>query len=341
MKKLSDLRGISGFEYRIADAIAKLFSPYADEIYFDSLGSVVAVKRSGKENPKKIMIEAHCDEIGLMVQDIDERGFISFVNIGGVDPRILPAAEVVVHGRVDLPGVIGAKPPHLMQAGEENKAAKLQDMAVDVGMDAKAVREFVSVGDMITLSQSQGRLANGRFSGKTLDDRAGVAVLLSVLKNLKTDPGADVYAVIAVQEEVGCRGAKVAAYDILPDVAIAVDVCHGITPDNSDNAFEIGSGTVISVGPNIHPNVGKRLIELAKKHDIAYSVDVDGGNTGTDAWTIQVANTGVATGLLSIPLRYMHTAVETLDIHDVQATADLIEKFIEELDTDLEGWLCY
>lgn len=340
VKKLSDLRGISGFEYRLTDEIARLFAPYADEIFFDSLGSVIAVKRSKAENPKKIMIEAHCDEIGLMVQDIDDRGFISFVNIGGVDPRVLPAAEVIVHGRTDLPGVIGAKPPHLMQAGEQDKAAKLKDMAVDVGMCEAEVRKFISVGDSITLAQSVGRMAGGRFSGKTLDDRAGVAALLAAMRSLEKDPGVDVYAVIAVQEEVGCRGAKTAAYDILPDAAIAVDVCHGITPDNAENAFEIGSGTVISVGPNLHPKISERLTELARQYEIPYSVDVDGGNTGTDAWAIQVARTGIATGLLSIPLRYMHTAVETMDIQDMQATADLIGKFIAEFDTNLEGWLC-
>lgn len=341
IQKLSDLRGISGFEYRISQEIAEMFRPYADEVFVDTLGSVIAVRRSKAENPQKIMIEAHCDEIGLMVQDIDERGFISFVNIGGVDPRILPAAEVVVHGRTDLPGVIGAKPPHLMQVADGKKAAKLKDMAIDTGLPAETVREFVRVGDSITLAQSVGKLAGIRFSGKTMDDRAGVAALLSVFQNLRTDPGADVYALVAVQEEVGLRGAKTAAYNILPDVAIAVDVCHGITPDNSENAFEIGSGTVISVGPNIHPKISNRLTELAETHKIPYSVDVDGGDTGTDAWAIQVARTGIATGLLSIPLRYMHTAVETLDIKDVQATADLLGQFIQEFDTDLEGWLCY
>lgn len=341
IKKLSDLRGISGFEYRLSDELAALFGPYTDEVTFDSLGSMIAVRRSETKDAKKIMIEAHCDEIGLMVQDIDDRGFITFVNIGGVDPRVLPAAEVVVHGRRDLPGVIGAKPPHLMGEKEQDKAAKLTDMAIDVGMPAQAVRSLVGVGDSITLPQSVGRLAGTRFSGKTLDDRAGVAALLGVMQGLPRNLQADVYAVVAVQEEVGCRGAKTAAYGILPDVALVVDVCHGVTPDNSDNAFAIGSGTVISLGPNIHPYISRRLTALAKQYQIPYSIDVDGGNTGTDAWTIQVARTGVATGLLSIPLRYMHTGVETVDIADVEATRDLISRFIAEFDTDLEGWLCY
>ena len=179
------------------------------------------------------------------------------------------------------------------------------------------------------------------FSGKTLDDRAGICAIITVMKNLmriKTEN--DVYAVCAVSEETGCRGAKVAAYHVQPDVAIAIDVCHGITPDNSNNAFECGCGTVISVGPNLHPKVCDKLFEIAENHNIKTETDVDGGCTGTDAWVIQVSREGVPTGLLSIPLKYMHTSVETLDINDVKATADLLTCFIAE-SGKTEDWLCY
>ena len=341
IKELSDLRGISGFEYRISDKIAEYFRPYADEVTVDTLGNVIAVKRCGKENAKKIMIEAHCDEIGLMVRDIDDRGFITVAMVGGIDARILPSSEVVIHGRKDVPGVIGAKPPHLQEADEAKKASKLTDMAIDTGMNADEVKKYVSVGDSITLAQSVGELGGGQFSGKTLDDRAGVAALITTMKNLmkiKTD--VDVYAVAAVQEEVGLRGAKTAAYSINPDLAIAVDVCHGITPDNSDNAFETGSGAVISIGPNIHPKLQKRLSETAEKYHVKTELDVDGGDTGTDAWAIQVSRCGVPTALLSIPLKYMHTSVETLNVSDVSAVSELLTYFIQNLDDSLEEWLC-
>ncbi len=341
IKELSDLRGISGFEYRISDKIAEYFRPYADEVTVDTLGNVIAVKRCGKENAKKIMIEAHCDEIGLMVRDIDDRGFVTMAMVGGIDARILPSSEVVIHGRKDVPGVIGAKPPHLQEADEAKKASKLTDMAIDTGMNADEVKKYVSVGDSITLAQSVGELGGGQFSGKTLDDRAGVAALITTMKNLmkiKTD--VDVYAVAAVQEEVGLRGAKTAAYSINPDLAIAVDVCHGITPDNSDNAFETGSGAVISIGPNIHPKLQKRLSETAEKYHVKTELDVDGGDTGTDAWAIQVSRCGVPTALLSIPLKYMHTSVETLSVSDVSAVSELLTYFIQNLDDSLEEWLC-
>lgn len=341
IKELSDLRGISGFEYRISDKIAEYFRPYADDVTVDTLGNVIAVKRCGKENAKKIMIEAHCDEIGLMVRDIDDRGFVTMAMVGGVDARILPSSEVVIHGRKDVPGVIGAKPPHLQEADEAKKASKLTDMAIDTGMNADEVKKYVSVGDSITLAQSVGELGGGQFSGKTLDDRAGVAALITTMKNLmkiKTD--VDVYAVAAVQEEVGLRGAKTAAYSINPNLAIAVDVCHGITPDNSDNAFETGSGAVISIGPNIHPKLQKRLSETAEKYHVKTELDVDGGDTGTDAWAIQVSRCGVPTALLSIPLKYMHTSVETLSVSDVSAVSELLTYFIQNLDDSLEEWLC-
>jgi len=342
IEKLSNLRGISGYEYRISDEIAKLFMPLADEVSVDEMGNVIAVKRCGKPDAKKVMIEAHCDEIGLMVSQIDEKGFLKFVNIGGVDPRTLPGAEVTVHAKEDLYGVIGAKPPHLQKGDDPNKSSQIPDMAIDLGMSRERVLELVSVGDSITLPQSVGALGASQFSGKTLDDRAGVAALLETLRRLqKCRLEVDVYAVAAVQEEVGLRGAKTATYRIMPELAIAIDVCHGITPDNSDNAFEVGCGAVMSVGPNIHPKLQKRLAETAQKYHIKTEIEVDGGDTGTDAWVMQTSGNGVPTALLSIPLKYMHTSVETLDLKDAEAVSELLSFFIQDLEDDLEGWLCF
>ena len=340
LKTLSDMRGVSGFEYRNEDEVKELFAPWLDEVYVNNSGSVVGVKKC--ENPiGKVMLEAHMDEIGLMVKGIDEKGFITFVNIGGVDGRTLPGSEVAIHGKTEFWGVVGAKPRHLQGAGEAEKSVKINDMAIDTGLDAETVKSLVSVGDSITMSQSVGKLLGENFSGKCIDDRGGVAILLKVMEDLKDKKlPYDLYFVATVQEEVGLRGAKTVSYEINPDLAIAIDVCHGITPDNSYNAFELGSGTVISKGPNIHPAISKKLTEVADNLKIKYSIDVDGGDTGTDAWAIQVAREGIATGLLSIPLKYMHTSVETVNLEDLEATRKVIGGFLENLKGGFD-FLCF
>lgn len=338
IRLLSDLRGISGFEYRISDEIIKILSPCCDEINTDALGNIIALKK-GKKGNKKIMLEAHFDEIGLLVSDIDENGFLSFVNIGGVDSRILLSAEVIIHGKHDIKGVIGAKPPHLQDSGEADKSIKIKDMSIDTGLSFEEVKENIVIGTPVTLSQSVGKLLNNNISLKTLDDRAGVAAIVEVFKNADID--ADLYASISVQEEVGLRGAKVSAFSVMPDFAVAIDVCHAITPDNSKEAFESGSGVVITVGPNIHPKISDKLTEVAKRYDIKTNIEVCGGDTGTDAWAIQVAGYGIPTGLLSIPLKYMHTSVETMNLDDFEALVSLIDKFLKESDEFSEDWLCY
>lgn len=339
IEKLSCMRGISGFEYRITPEIADMFRKYTDDVTIDTMGNVIAVKKCGKDNAPKIMIEAHCDEIGLMVMKITDEGFITFTNVGGVDSRILPSSEVVIHGKEDVYGVIGIKPDCMQENG---KTAKMKSMAIDTGLSADKVKELISVGDSITFPQSVGILGENQFSGKSLDDRASLAAVLDVMKNLQAEKlDVDVYAVAAVQEEVGCRGAKTAAFSINPDIAVAIDVTHGITPDNSEDAFDIGCGAVISVGPNLHPKLTKRLFKTAQEHDIKVETEVDGGDTGTDAWEIQVSQAGIATALLSLPLKYMHTSVETIAVSDAEAVSQLLSSFIKDLKGGDLSWLTF
>ncbi len=336
INKLSDMRGVSGFEYRITGQIADILRPYCDDVRIDALGSVIGVRRCGKPNAPCIMIEAHCDEIGLIVTSVTEEGYLTFASVGGVDERTLPSTEVTVHAKEDLWGVIGIQPDYMLEKG---KTVKMKNMAIDTGLEAEKVKELVSVGDSIALAQSVGELGSEQFSGKSLDDRASVAAIAFVMEHLAdADLNVDVYAVAAVQEEVGCRGGKTTAYGINPDMAIAIDVTHGITPDNSDNAVETGSGTAMSLGPNLHPKLTDALLDTAKRHKINVKIEVDGGETGTDAWEIQVARDGVPTALLSIPLKYMHTSVETLNLSDVQATVNLLTEFIKEQKGDME-WI--
>lgn len=341
LETLTSLRGISGFEYRIADKVKEMLSPYADEVYTDTLGNVIAVKKSLVKDAKSIMIEAHLDEIGLMVREIDKKGFVGFVTIGGIDRRIFPGSEVIIHGKRDIKGVIGAKPPHLQESGEADKAAGLQDMAVDTGLSADEVRELVSVGDAITLTGDAKSLLGDIMAAKTMDDRAGVAVLADILKRTEGEKlPVNLYLVAAVCEEIGGRGAMTAGFELGCDAAIAIDVTHGITPDNSKGAFELGSGAAIAIGPNIHPALGRKLIATAKEKEIKHTIEVEGGDTGTDAWLLQVAGKGIPTALVSIPLRYMHTTVETLSVKDVEAVGELITEFLRTGCADMEEWLC-
>lgn len=342
LKMLSDAGGISGFEYTVAPKVESLLQQYCDEVICDKCGNVIGKIFCDKEDAPTVLIEAHMDGIGLMVKDITDRGFITFVPIGGIDPRILPSSEVVVCGKQELFGVIGAKPPHLQSAEDAEKAPKISDMAIDVGMCAEDVKKIVTVGDMIYFKTEAVKLPCGNgFSGKYLDDRAGIVSLLICLAHLKGKRLPFHLAVLcAVQEEVGLRGAKMGAHSIFPSVAMVVDVCHGNTPDSgSESVFKPGSGTVLSMGPNIHPKLATLAKKVAEEKDIPFSVDVDGGDTGTDAWAIQVAKTGVATMLLSIPLRYMHTTVETLSFDDVTATGELLAETLLQLNAE-EFSLC-
>lgn len=340
LKQLSDMGGISGFEYAVSGHIAQLLEGYCDKVEADRGGNVVGWIHAEKKDAPTVMIEAHMDGIGLMVKEITDRGFLTFVPIGGIDPRILPSSEVVVCGKKELFGVIGAKPPHLQSQEDAGKAPKIEDMAIDIGLSAEEAKKYVSVGDMVYFKTEAVSLANDLISGKYLDDRAGIVSLLHCLARLKGKRLPFHLAVLcAVQEEVGLRGAVMGAYHIHPAVAMVVDVCHGKTPDSgSESIFTPGSGTVLSLGPNIHPRLAKLAKDAADRAEIRYSLDVDGGDTGTDAWAVQVSRTGVATLLLSIPLRYMHTTVETLSMSDVFATGDLLAETlltlnVEEFDT--------
>ncbi len=340
IKQLSALHGVSGYEFRISDAVEELFSKYCDEVESDAPGNVFGIVRCDKENAPLVMVEAHMDEIGLMITDITDGGFLHFAPIGGIDARILPAKQVVVHGKDDIPGIIGAKPPHITTAAERGKAVPIDELYIDTGYGKDESEKIVSVGDTVTFCDKFRLLGDKFISTKSQDDRTGVAVLALVMEKVKNIKlSFDVCFCACTQEEVGRRGAKTAAYSVNPTFAIAVDVCHASTPDASSDTFKSGSGTVVSVGPNIHPRLIKKAMDILDKKRIPYSIDVDGGDTGTDAWAIQVARCGIPTVLFSLPLRYMHTMAETISTDDVCATADAIFELIANIE-DVEAIVC-
>jgi endoglucanase len=344
LEMLSNGNGVSGFEFNLRNEIINAFEQYTDSVQLDKLGNIIAHKKGSGNGAVKILMAAHMDEIGFMVKDIDKKGFIHFTNIGGIDPRTILAQEVIIHGKEEVLGVIGSKPPHLQDSSEQEKSIKMEDMIIDTGYEKEDLGKLVSIGDSITVSRRMVNLMNGRVSGKAMDDRAGVAALYETMMELKgINHYADVYFVATIQEEITMAGALTASYGINPDIGIAVDVGFGRTPElNNSNSIEMGKGPGITLGGNIHPGLRKRLVKVASDYNVPIQTDVRPGPTGTDARAMQITREGIPALVLSIPLRYMHTSVEVLDLKDVSYTAKLLAFFSASIKEDeMEGLLCF
>lgn len=345
--ELSPLVGLSGEEDNVAAAAARHLERYGTRIRRDRLGNLVAFKEG--ENPGgepfTLALVAHLDEIGLIVTKIEEGGALRFAAVGGIDPRILPGQPVVVQGREPLRGLIGAKAPHLLTAGERRKAPNFEGLYIDLALTGEQARAQVRVGDRVSFEAPPVEMVSERsLAGKSLDDRAGVAALIICAAALAAvSHRVSIYFVASVQEEVGLRGAAAAAYHLAPDLAIAVDVTHGKVPGLSPgDAFELGGGPVISLGPNYHPALTSRLEEVARSDRFTVQREADPAVPGTDAWAIQVSREGIPCALLSIPLRYMHTTVELLDLDDLANTGRLLASFARSIDRPfVEGLSCF
>jgi endoglucanase len=341
---LVDTPGISGYEESISSKVSRVFERYCDEVRTDAFYNVYG-KMTDKavDGMPKVMLAAHIDEIGLMVKEVCEDGFLRFVSVGGVDQRILPGLEVIVRGKENLLGIIGAKPPHLQAADEAKKALEMKDMAIDVGICGDQLKELISVGDPITFKSPLITLNGTMICGKSLDDRAGAAILLETMKQLdELRFEAEVYLVATVQEELGTRGAIMSTFRVMPDIGIAIDVTHGDMPDApKEETFAMDKGPVIAIGPNMHPGLTKKLMDIAKEYGIEYLVEVEAGPTGTDARAIQISRSGVPTVLVQIPLKYMHTTVETINIETVKKAGMLLARFISSMKEGWREWMSY
>lgn len=291
------------------------------------------------EAPLTLMLAAHMDEIGLMVTYVSDEGFLSIAAIGGVDAAILPGMRVDVHAQGGtLRGVVGRKPIHLIDADERKNVTPLDKLVIDLGMPAKDVKKKVRVGDSITIAAGFEQFGRGMAVSRAFDDKVGVFIACRVMEKLADDPdyGGNFVAAITVQEEIGTRGAMTSAHAVMPDVALAFDVTHatdypGIDKSKHGNIV-CGGGPVIARGPNINPVVFERLVKAAEDEGIPYQLEAEPSVTGTDARAIQVTREGIPTGLVSIPLRYMHTPTEVISLDDVSATVRLIARFASDLD---------
>ena len=322
LKALVDPVAIAGSEAGVSEVIKKLLSENGcEDIFTDNTGNIIGTYKCGKKDAPRLMLEAHMDEIGLMVSGISDEGSLLFVPVGGFDEKVLPGSEVTVHTEGgDIYGNIGAKPPHLTT--ERGKAVKMQDMSVDIGFSKGESEKRVKIGDLISFNTCFTELESA-VAGRCFDDRAGVAAIVKTLeyvKDLKIE--CDIVCAITVQEELGMRGAKVICESAKADCAICIDAGFG-TSANSSEGFDLGSGDIVSVGPNLHPKLNKIIFDAASEYKIDVTSDVENGNTGTNAWAVQVAGLGVPVSLLSFPLRYMHSTYEVIDVSDIEVIAKL------------------
>ena len=335
LKELISISGLSGFETPAAELIEEKWQPITDELERSPLGSLHGLKR-GTGSGKSVMITTHMDAIGLIVKKVDGE-FLRISNLGGIDIRVLPGQEVIVHTeRGELPGVIVQPPAHLLPDGEAKGAIAMKHLLVDLGLSTRQVARKVKVGDTISFATEATELSGGLVAGHSLDNRASVAALTLCLEELQSRNHLwDVWAVASVQEEVGAMGASTSSFKIRPDLAIAVDVTFASGPGASGwETFKLGSGPTLGWGAVNHPALFDQFKELAGKLEIPFSVEILPGRSGTDGDVVQVTTEGIPTLVVSIPIRYMHTPVEVIAVKDVQRTARLLAEFIAMLDED-------
>ncbi len=327
-------QGPSGFEDAAAAAAAELLRPLVDELHTDVLGNLIGVRRCGEENAPLVMLDAHLDQIGLIVTGY-EGPFLRFSCLGRVDPRMLPALEVEILTR-DEPrfGVIDVLPPHVLSEADRSKPVPVDKLFIDAGFSSEEeARAAVPQGTPVCFRTPCFSLGERQLCSRSLDDRSCAAILLDVMEKTREKKlPVDVAIHLAVQEEVGGRGALTGTYALRPDYGVAVDVTFAETPDTpKGRVMKLGGGPAVGVGPYISRRVSDRMETLAKERGIPYQIEVMGRSTGTDADEIQTTREGVLTGVVSLPLKYMHTPVEVVDLRDAQATADLLCAWLETL----------
>jgi endoglucanase len=330
----------SGYERPVQDIVRKWAGQYADEVTTDRHGNVIAIRRprEQKANPQRIMLAGHCDQIALMVQHIDEQGYLYVQPMGGWDMQVLIGQHLTVwSAEGPLTGVIARRATHLLTPEERNKVPIFTDIWVDIGAKDKADAEkLVRPGDTITLALGLREMKNGLVCAPGMDDKVGTWSVFEALRLLHGRPlNVEVYCVSTVQEEIGLRGATTAAYGISPTVGIAVDVCHATDIPGNDKKqlgeTKLGSGPALFRGPNINPHVGQLLETTAKQQDIAVQIRGVPRASSTDANAIQISREGVAAGLIGIPNRYMHSPVETVALADLDGAAKLLAEFCASL----------
>lgn len=330
LKRILETPSPSGYEAPVQEIVRGYVADFADQVSTDLHGNVIAVKNpAGKV---RLMLAGHADQIGMLVQYIDEQGFLYAQPIGGWDPQVLIGQRMTVWtSSGPVPGIIARKPIHLLTEEERKQVVKLKDLWIDIGAKDKAdATQVVRVGDPVTLDLGYRELRGGLAYAPGMDDKTGLWVAVEALRRAAAARTLKcaLYAVATVQEEIGLRGAQTSSFGIDPQIGVAIDVTHATDCPTIDKKQEgdvaLGKGPVIYRGPNINPKLAERLIELATEHQIPYQISAISRATPTDANVMQVNRAGMATALLSIPNRYMHSPVETVSLADIDAAAELL-----------------
>lgn len=338
LRHLSEERGCSGNESKIRGYIKEQIKPHCDVIKTDSMGNLFGIIE-GKDDENTVLVAAHMDEIGFMIRYIDENGFLRVTRVGGQNHRLLPGSRVIVNGKNGaIPGIFGEKAIHLIDRKERSKVTPLDECFVDIGAkNREEAEKVVSIGDFVEFQQSLQQFENSTLvNGKAFDDRIGCYIMIQALKAIAEDdkPQHSIVFAFTSQEEIGTRGATVAGYEINPTSALVLEVTHGIDYPSTSKAKEgdisLSKGPVIDVGPNLHPKISRRIIEVAKKLEIPHQIEPEPYPTGTDARSIQITRSGIPVGLISVPLRYMHTMIETIDLVDLHNAERLVTGYLSK-----------
>ncbi|MDE6780109.1 MAG: M20/M25/M40 family metallo-hydrolase [Ruminococcus sp.] len=328
--ELSEMSGASGNEASICVKSLDILRKYCCEAKIVN-GNVIGRFGEFREDLPSLVLDAHIDQIGMIVTYITDDGFIKVGNLGGIDRRLLPAQPVTVHGRKDIKGVICSVPPHLSDGG--NNVPTFDDISIDTGLSRAELENIVSLGDTVTFDVKCRELLNSRVTGGAFDDRSGMTAImyaLELLQNQKTRY--NVTVIFSAQEELGERGAKIGAFEINPDIAIAVDVSFAYAQGEDEmKCGYLGKGAMIGVSPSLSREISDSLISTAKKNNIPYQIEVMNGLTSTNADQYSVSRDGSKACTVSIPLRNMHTPVEVIDIKDIEFTGKLLAEFIKEV----------
>jgi tetrahedral aminopeptidase len=331
----------SGFEQPAQQVVRTEIQQFADEVRTDVMGNVIAALNPG--GTPRVMLTAHCDELGFLIRFIDERGFLYFSPIGGFDPSSLPGERVFVHTPTGpLPGVLGRKPVHLMDKKERSQAPDLDDMWIDIGAaHQQEAQELVPLGCVATRANGLARLRGDLVVSRGMDNKSSILAIVETMRLLheqRDQLQAGVFFVSSVQEEIGGRGAALAAYGIDPQIALIIDVTfasdHPQTSEVMLGNVKLGGGPTLTKGPFVSPRVYELLTEAARAAGMAYQLDLQAGPTHTDNDAVRLARTGIATGLLNLPCRYMHTSSEVVSLKDIAETGQLMADFVLALNKD-------